>query len=89
MHGASLPVGDREESPEKFVIKWGGLVVTIHAEEGNICLHIVFKEREDFYMLISPEDVRRVVTQTPFFLPEVFKEVNEALRVCASIARDQ
>lgn len=85
-HNGSLPVGDREESPDKYVVRWAGLVVDIFPEEGHICLHVRCKG-EDWRLVIDPADVDRVTVNTPFMLPEVFKEVNEALRVCARIAR--
>lgn len=88
MHEASLPVGDREESPERYTIKWGGLVVDIWPEkdEDRVCINVRHKT-EDWCLVVKPDDVDRVVTTTPYFLPEVFKEVNEALRVCARIVR--
>ena len=89
VHDNSLPRSDRtdyEEDVEKFLIRWGGLTVAIHAEDGMICVRIR-KGDEDFYMVITPEDVDRLCTKTPFILPEVFQELNNALVACAKKAR--
>jgi hypothetical protein len=87
-HNSSLPTADREESPEKYVIKWGGLVVAIYPEEDKIRMDIDKPKTGSFYcMSFSPEDVDRATTQASYLLPEMFKEINEAFRCCARIVR--
>ena len=88
-HNSSLPAGDREESPEKYCVKFGNLTVAIYPESGLIRMDIEDGAKRVWHTAISPEDVARMTTTTPYFLPEIFKEVNEALRVSARIAIDQ